>query len=370
MSDFDALREKVEQTAGRLAEAQTDRQLRTEGLLEMLGRLEDKFNVQQEQLTHYRSRVEPLEQSNRELCELMHGLLDIIDADIVADQDDPLHRAVDMATRMLAEDMAPAPAMGGQHGGAAEPDMRFEDAPEQLLDAEAETEAETEAKTDTALPAAVSDAEAEALAMSIGTRSSELSADMELLDDDPTAEIAEMSAPPADDGSDAEAMIADEIAAEDILPEMAEPVADGTAEPAIEVADEPAMEDVAEPVLEDSAEIPPAAEADDDEADDSEPLSAELNIPEPDAETVIEAEAESAVAAALEEALDSMSEAEQAVAEGGAADKPDIRSLLKRVEDAARGARALTHAGEDGAPVAEADETTEPSDPDQGSAAA
>lgn len=366
MSDFDALREKVEQTAGRLAAAQTDRQHRTEGLLEMLGRLEDRFNVQQEQLAHYRTRVEPLEQSNRELCELMHSLLNIIDADIVAGQDDPLHRAVDMATRMLAEDMAPAPALEGGHGGGAEPDMRFEDAPAQLLDAEAETEAGSEAETDAALPAAVIDAEAEALAMSVGARSTESSADIELPDDDPTADLVEMSAPPADNGPDAEAMIADEIAAEDVPPEMAEPVAEDAAEPALEEADEP--------VLEETAEIPPAEAADDDEAEDSEALTAELNIPEPAAETVIEAEAESAIAEALEEALDSMAEAEQAVAEGASPDKPDIRSLLKRVEEAARRARALTrsHAGdgEDAAPVAEADETTQPADPDQGSAAA
>ena len=309
MSDFDALREKVEQTAGRLAAAQTNRQRRTEDLLEMLGKLEDKFNVQQEQLTHYRSRVEPLEQSNREMCELMHSLLNIIDADIVAGQDDPLHRAVDMATRMLAEDMAPAVAVEGQHGGAAEPDMRFEDASAELLEVEAESE------TDAELPAAASDAEAEALAMSIGAGSAELSADIELLDDEPTAGAAAMSGPSADDGPDAE-------------------------------------------------------------ADDSESLAAELNIPEPVDETVIEAAAESAVAEALEDALDSMSEAENAVAEGAGPDKPDIRSLLKRVEEAARQARALTrgHAGagdgEDAAPAAEADETTEPPDPDHGNAAA
>lgn len=363
MSDFDALREQVEQTAGRLAAAQTDRQTRTENLLGMLGRLEDRFNVQQEQLTHYRTRVDPLEQSNRELCELMQSLLNIIDADIVAGQDDPLHSAVDLATRMLAEDMAPDPAMQDRHGGAAEPDMRFEDAPAQLLDAEAESEAEVEAGTEAELPAAVSDAEAEALAMSIGARSAESSADTELLDDDPAAGVAEMSEPPADDGSDADAIIAEEIAAEDMPPEIAESVADGAAEPA--------MEEAAQPVLEDTVENRPAAEA-----EDAESLTAELNIPEPDAGTVIEAEAESAVAEALEEALDSMSEAETAVAEGVSSGKPDIRSLLKRVEEAAHRAQALTrgHAGagdgEDAAPVAEADETTEPSEPAKGSAAA
>lgn len=368
MSDFDALREQVEQTAGRLAAAQTDRQTRTENLLGMLGRLEDKFNVQQEQLTHYRTRVDPLEQSNRELCELMQSLLNIIDADIVAGQDDPLHSAVDLATRMLAEDMAPDPAMQDRHGGAAEPDMRFEDAPAQLLDAEAESEAEVEAGTEAELPAAVSDAQAEALAMSIGARSAESSADTELLDDDPAAGVAEMSEPPADDGSDADAIIAEEIAAEDMPPEIAESVADG--------AVEPAMEEAAQPVLEDTVENRPAAEAEDAEAEDAESLTAELNIPEPDAGTVIEAEAESAVAEALEEALDSMSEAETAVAEGVSSGKPDIRSLLKRVEEAARRAQALTrgHAdagdGEDAAPVAEADETTEPSEPAKGSAAA
>ena len=210
--------------------------------------------------------------------------------------------------------------------------------------------------------------------MSIGTRSAELSADIELLDDDPTAGAAAMSGPSADDGADAE-----EIAVEDKPPEMAEPVAHGAAEPAMEDAAEPVMEDIAEPAMEDIAalvlehavENPPAAEA-----DDSESLAAELNIPEPEDETVIEAAAESAVAEALEDALDSMSEAEKAVAEGAGPDKPDIRSLLKRVEEAARQARTLTrgHAGagdgEDDAPAADADETTEPPDPDNANAAA
>ncbi len=320
MSDFDALREKVEQTAGRLTAAQTDRQRRTEDLLAMLGELEEKFNVQKDKLDHYRDRVEPLEQSNRELTGLMHSLLNIIDSDLVSGQDDPLHRATDMASRILAEEMIPAVAPESGDGAAPEPEVTFEDVPAEMLAEEAAVES---AAARVELSAIESDAEAEALAMTIGAPGAEEATDANIEDGEPVAAIAVESEPPAQDTPDAETLIAEEIAAADLPEELAEPAA---AEAAIE-----------EPPAAEAAEIDIA-----DAVVESEPLTAELDIPEPDAGAVLENEAESAVAEALEEALDTLSEAEAAAEGGKAKDKPDIRALLKRVEEAALRAQALT----------------------------
>ncbi len=326
MSDFDNLREKVEQTAGRLTAAQADRERRTNGLLEMLGQLEERFNVQEEQLAHYRERVAPLEESNLALSDLMTKLMTIVDAQMIADEDDPLTRATDVAARMLSDDM------GGATPVEDDSEIRFEDVSPEMLAAEAEAEeAAIEQESGNEQPEAISDAEIEALAVSVGSSGAEMSVEID----------APADAPPAD----AEALIAEEIAAQDLPPEIAE----------AEVAEAEPEEAVAEATPE------PAVEAEmEAEAEDSENLVAELDIPEPDA--AIAASAETEVAAALEQALNTMAGSDDVPAAGSGEGKPDIRELLKRVEQAALKAQALTgrHAGEEAEEVEETEASVEP----------
>lgn len=306
MTELSNLREKVEQTAGLLSAAQADRERRTGDLLAMLNKLEGKFTVQQEQLEHYRTRIGPLEQSYKELSELMESLLAMIDSDVVTGEADPLRRATDVAARLLAEDMAVAPE-AAQPDDATKTDeteepveSRFEDVSAQELEAELAAEA---AEVEAELPEAAIEAEAEALAVSIGSSGAEIS--------------AEIGAGEAD----AAQIVAEEMAAADVPPELE-------------------AEAEAEPVMEAEPEAEPEAVAE----EEAEALTAELDIPEPEPEAVIEAEAESAVASAIEDTINSVASVEEAVAEGEASDKLDIRQLLKRVEKAARAAQALSQA--------------------------
>ena len=79
MQDFDTLRDRVEETARNLTSAQGERQAQTETLIGILRQLEEKYAAQEQQLAYYRDRVEPLQQANEQLSQLMGNLLDLID---------------------------------------------------------------------------------------------------------------------------------------------------------------------------------------------------------------------------------------------------------------------------------------------------
>jgi hypothetical protein len=307
MEDFDTLRENVADTAKRLSQAQADRQARSEELFAMLGRLEKSFDTQLDQLAQYRARVEPLEQANHMLFGLVTGLLDVIEADIAENRNDPLHDATEMVAKMLSRDKAPAPAalsaedpeepaeeQAGEDGAAEEPEIWFEDVPDDVLNAELQAGAEP---GDTAVPAEASDAEVEALAMSIGSHAAEAETETE----------AEAEAE-ADEPAPVE-----EITAEHAAPDDGAPAPD-----------------------------PEPAEAGTGDADEMEVLTVELDIPSPDADAVVVSETGRAVNDALTEALDTISEAEDAVQSDPDAELPDVRALLRRVEKAALKAQALS----------------------------
>lgn len=107
MQDFDTLRYRVEETAQKLASAQGERQDQTDTLVDILRQLEEKYAAQEQQVSFYRNRVEPLEQANEQLSLLMGNLLDLIDDGFGEDSLAPMRKASEMATALLATDMVP-----------------------------------------------------------------------------------------------------------------------------------------------------------------------------------------------------------------------------------------------------------------------
>ena len=111
MREFDALRSRVEDTAARLAAAQSGRRDRNQSLLDTVARLEAKFAAQEQELTYYRDRIRPLETANAQLSALMSRLLDMVDSGLgdEDDADDPVRAATAKAAAMLEHDLIPLP---------------------------------------------------------------------------------------------------------------------------------------------------------------------------------------------------------------------------------------------------------------------
>ena len=105
MQDFDTLRNRVEETAQRMASAQSDRQDQTRSLVDILQQLEEKHAAQEQQLAHYKQKFGPLEQANIRLTELMENLLDLIDRGFGEDSIEPLRGASNIAATMLAKEL-------------------------------------------------------------------------------------------------------------------------------------------------------------------------------------------------------------------------------------------------------------------------
>jgi len=110
--------------------AQSERQQETQSLIEILRDLEEKYSAQEKQFAYYRSRLEPLEQSNAQLTALIEHLLDLIDGGFGENSLDPLRKASAMASAMLRSDMEDA---GETFPEAAQAD------PEPEVDPEPET---------------------------------------------------------------------------------------------------------------------------------------------------------------------------------------------------------------------------------------
>ncbi|MBT5049583.1 MAG: hypothetical protein HOM58_13875, partial [Rhodospirillaceae bacterium] len=145
MQDFDTLKIRVEETAQKLASAQGERQEQTETLVGILQQLEEKYAAQEQQVAYYRDRVHPLEQANEQLSLLMGNLLDLIDTGFGEDSMAPMRKAADMATAILATDMAPVvdepvdePEDEPIDDMAAATNSDDEQAPAELVDAEPE----------------------------------------------------------------------------------------------------------------------------------------------------------------------------------------------------------------------------------------
>ena len=137
MQDLDSLRARVDQTAEKLAVAETERRERTSSLVEMLQRLEEKYTSQEDELTYYRQRLQPLEAANGELAALMGRLLDLIDAGFEHGGTGSLQEAATLAADMLGTE-APGSEAVAQTDEAALADQvlrEFEEtAVEQSLD--------------------------------------------------------------------------------------------------------------------------------------------------------------------------------------------------------------------------------------------
>ncbi len=101
MQDLDTLRTRVDQTADKLATAESARRAQTSSLVTMLQRLEEKYTSQEAELEYYRQRIEPMEVANRELSGLMDRLLDLIDTGFEKDSAGALQDAAKLAADML-----------------------------------------------------------------------------------------------------------------------------------------------------------------------------------------------------------------------------------------------------------------------------
>lgn len=171
MQDFDTLRNRVEETAQKLTSAQGERQDQTETLVGILRQLEEKYAAQEQQVAFYRDRVEPLEQANGQLSLLMGNLLDLIDNGFGEDSLAPMREASQMASAMLATDMAmdmaptdesaaeeAAPTAEIDHEPLVAEDVVAEEVVEEDVVVDAATEPEAEAELEIA---AESEAETE-----------------------------------------------------------------------------------------------------------------------------------------------------------------------------------------------------------------
>jgi hypothetical protein len=105
MSDFDALRARVELAAETLASAEAERHRQNGGLVELLEQLEARFDAQRRELEYCKARVEPLEAVNEQLSGLMGRLLDMIDGGFGEASVEPLREAAVHAARILEQDM-------------------------------------------------------------------------------------------------------------------------------------------------------------------------------------------------------------------------------------------------------------------------
>ncbi len=145
MQDIESIRARVDQTASKLAEIETERQERASSLVGMLQRLEGKYARQEEELAYYRERMAPMEKANTELAGLMSRLLDLIDAGFEANGQASLGEAAAIAAQMLDADLPDSvePAEGREtvdEEGAAMPGPSLEESAEEAAPAETEME--------------------------------------------------------------------------------------------------------------------------------------------------------------------------------------------------------------------------------------
>jgi hypothetical protein len=106
MQDLETLRTRVDQTADKLATAETERRDQTSSLVNMLQRLEEKYTSQEVELNYYRQRIQPMEVANGELARLMDKLLDLIDAGFDQGSMGSLQDAAKLATDMLGANLS------------------------------------------------------------------------------------------------------------------------------------------------------------------------------------------------------------------------------------------------------------------------
>jgi hypothetical protein len=146
MQDLESLRTRVDQTADKLAIAETERRDQTSSLVNMLQRLEEKYTSQEVELNYYRERIQPMEAANGELAKLMDKLLDLIDTGFDEGSMGSLQDAAKLATDMLGSDLL-EPADEEPQEAAAEAVAEEEAAAEAVAEEEAAEEEVQEAPT-------------------------------------------------------------------------------------------------------------------------------------------------------------------------------------------------------------------------------
>lgn len=325
MQDLDSLRARVDQTAEKLAVAETERRERTTSLVEMLQQLEEKYSAQEDELIHYRQRLAPLEAANGELAALMGRFLDLIDTGFETGGSGSLREAAKLAADMLGTE-APQLEDVGQTDEAALADQvlrEFEDTtaaqPLDAADADAseapiEAAPQIQAETDTQV-----ETETETLS-DIGEQPDQLVAENDeqqvLTEAEPVGQFEEVSSVVLDLETEEDAamgkedlpaivQVAADIAADDGLTTVASELADDIDMSA--VAEEIAAAVNAEAIAAESL----AEDEDADPADDIKALLARVEALAAKAEAMRESEEGDAVAEP-EELMDQPVEIKQA----------------------------------------------------------
>ncbi|MDA0652599.1 MAG: hypothetical protein O3C49_04885 [Proteobacteria bacterium] len=152
MQDFDTLRRRVEETAERLSSAQSERQKETQSLVGILRHLEEKYSAQEKQFAYYRTRLEPLEQSNVQLTFLIENLLDLIDSGFGENSLEPLRKASEMAATMLENDIKPLDDTSSDNEGVSDQEISTETTVEATDEIDGETDGEPDAVAASAEP--------------------------------------------------------------------------------------------------------------------------------------------------------------------------------------------------------------------------
>jgi len=146
MEEFNELRSRVEETAEKLATLHVERQEQGKSLISTLIHLEEKYSEQEQELAHYKEKMEPLERANQDLAVLLENLLDLIDRGFGEDSLQPMRNATDMASKMLDEDLVAPPVVEETVEAEEEPvaiEMEAEPVPEEFDEEPAELSVET-----------------------------------------------------------------------------------------------------------------------------------------------------------------------------------------------------------------------------------
>jgi len=146
MEEFNELRSRVEETAGKLANLHVERQEQGKSLISTLIHLEEKYSEQEQELAHYKEKMEPLERANQDLAVLLENLSDLIDRGFGEDSLQPMRNATDMASKMLDKDLVAPPVVEETVEAEEEPvaiEMEAEPVPEEFDEEPAELSVET-----------------------------------------------------------------------------------------------------------------------------------------------------------------------------------------------------------------------------------
>ena len=101
MSEIEGLKSRVEQAVEQLSSVQDARRDQNQNLTGFLGGLEEKFQARTVELEYCNSQIAALTHDNAQLSDLLKQLVDLIENEPSATEDDPLTRATSMAAKLL-----------------------------------------------------------------------------------------------------------------------------------------------------------------------------------------------------------------------------------------------------------------------------